>query len=383
VNHSRQAVAIRWYTAPLALALLLLAAAALSGCGKANGKVEADKKDDAPAVPVEVAMPKVGDMVAVYTGTAAITADNQAFVMPKVRGEIREVLAQEGDRVRAGQVLARLDDDQYRLEADQAEANMRKLQRDYDRNLELQKRGLVSVTAFDNLKYELAAARAAYELAALQLSYTRVRSPIDGVVTSRMPAVKVGNVVTPVGGVIQSSDSSMFVVTDFKSLVVDISVPEGQLPKLAVGQPADVTVDAVPGERFVGKIALITPRVDPATATFPVKIKLDDPQGQLRPGMFARVAVVYDRRHDALQIPRSALLDGEGPPTVFVVKDGKAAERTLKLGLSNGGFVEVLAGIVRDDKVVVVGQGALKGGTEVRVVNDTDPAPKAAAPAAG
>lgn len=383
MNHTRQAAAIRWYAAPLALALLLLAAAALSGCGKANGKVDADKKDDAPAVPVEVALPKVGDMVAVYTGTAAITADNQAFVMPKVRGEIRQVLAQEGDQVRAGQVLARLDDDQYRLEADQAEANMRKLQRDYDRNLELQKRGLVSVTAFDNLKYELDAARAAYELAALQLSYTQVRSPIDGVVTSRTSAVKVGNVMTPVGGVIQVADSSMFVVTDFKSLVVDINVPEGQLPKLAVGQPADVTVDAVPGERFIGKITLITPRVDPATATFPVKIKLDDPQGRLRPGMFARVAVVYDRRHDALQIPRSALLDGEGPPTVFIVKDGKAAERSLKLGLSNGGFVEVLAGIAQGDKVVVVGQGALKGGTEVRVVNDDAPAPRSAAPAAG
>jgi membrane fusion protein (multidrug efflux system) len=86
--------------------------------------------------------------------------------------------------------------------------------------------------------------------------------------------------------------------------------------------------------------------------------------------MFARVAIVYDRRPDAVQIPRSALLDSEGPPAVFVVEGGKAVERPLKLGLSNGGFVEVLSGLNRDEKVVVVGQGALKAGAEVRVVNE-------------
>jgi membrane fusion protein (multidrug efflux system) len=359
-------------------AVLAPAVLLLTGCGDANGKPGSGAdKEAALAVPVEVASPRIGDMVAVYTGTAAISADRQAFVMPKVRGEIREVLVQEGDRVRAGQVLARLDGDQLRLEVAQAEANLRKLERDYARNLELQKRGLVSVTAFDNLKYELDAARATYQLAALQLSYTNVRSPIDGVVTDRMEAVKVGNTVTPVGGVIESSDSSMFVITDFKSLVLNINVPEGQLPKLAVGQPAEITVDAVPGKTLAGRISLITPRVDFQTATFPVKIEVDDVDGILRTGMFARVSIVYDRRANAVQIPRSALLESDGPPSIFVVEDGKAVERPLELGLSNGGFVEVLSGVAAEDKVVVVGQGALKNGTGVRVVNEPSP------PAAG
>ncbi len=127
----------------------------------------------------------------------------------------------------------------------------------------------------------------------------------------------------------------------------------------------------MPGQVFEGKITLITPRVDFQTATFPVKIEMSDPEGLLRPGMFARVGVVFDRRLGAIQVPRSALLDDEGPPTVFVVEDGKAQERTLELGLSNGSFVEVLSGVGRDDQVVTVGQGALKDGTEVRVVNAT------------
>lgn len=363
------------YHRPAAIAAVLLAAASLAACNRADGKAQGKDGPDA-AVPVEVSLPKVGDMVAVYTGTAAITADNQAFVMPKVRGEIRQVLAQEGDRVRAGQVLARLDGDQLRLEAAQAEANLRKLERDYARTVELQKRGLVSSTAFDNLKYELDAARATYDLAALQLSYTSVRSPIEGVVTARMDAVKVGNTVTPMGGVIESADSAMFVVTDFGSLVLEISVPEGQLSRLEVGQNAEISVDAVPGRLFAGRISLITPRIDFATATFPVKVEIQDPDGLLRPGMFARIGIVYDRREAAVQIPRSALVDGDGPPAVFVVEDGKAVERPLELGLSNGGFVEVLSGVGRGDKVVVVGQGALKGGSTVRVVNE--PAPPAA-----
>jgi len=360
---SSQAIAV--------LAAASLTATLLGGCGDANGKTASDKSPEAaPTVPVEISTPKVGEMLAVYSGTAAITADREAIIMPKVAGEIREVLVDEGDHVRAGQVLARLDGDQLRLEAAQAEANFRKLERDYERYVELQKRGLVSVTAFDNLKYELDSARAIYELTALQLSYTSIRSPIDGIITDHGQQLAVGNTVAPMGSVVSAGVSALFVVTDMTSLELSINVPEGQLSKIAVGQPAQIMVDAVPGKVFEGRVKLIVPRVDSATSTFPVEIEIQDKEGLLRTGMFARVAVVYERRPDAVQIPRSALLDSDGPPTVFVVESGKAVERPLELGPSNGGFVEVLSGLGRDEKVVVVGQGALKAGTEVRVVNE-------------
>lgn len=352
-------------------AVTLLCAAVLAGCGQANGKSRSGEAGDAPpAVPVEVALPRRADMVAVYNGTSTIEADREALIMPKVRGEIRKVFVEEGDTVSEGQVLARLDGDQLRLEAAQAEANLRKLERDYERNLELQKRGLVSVTAFDNLKFELDAARATYDLARLQLSYTDIRSPIDGVVTQRRRSVMVGNTVTPVGGVIESADSALFTVTDFDSLVLNLQVPEGQMSRLAVGQPAQLRVDAVPGRTFDGRIVLITPYIDDSTATFPVKLDVDDPGRLLRPGMFARVEIVYERKPDALQIPRSALLDGDGPPRVFVVTDGSARERVVELGLSNGASIEVLTGVEAGESVVVIGQGALKDGAAVRVVNE-------------
>jgi len=361
--------------ARLGLAALVLAATALAfaACGNANGDnagKDGDKsKDEVPAVPVEVAATQRAEMAAIYNGTAPVESERKAFVMPKVKGEIRAVLADEGQRVRAGQTLARLDGDQLRLEVALNAATMRKLERDYARNLELQQKGLISATAIDNLKYELEAATANWQLARLQLSYCEIRSPIDGTVTQRLDVVKVGNTVTPVGGVIDSADSSLFVVEDLDSLIVRVNVPERELSKLSVGQVAELGLDAVPGRTFAGKIALISPYVNAATATFEVRIRLTDTDALLRPGMFARVAIVYERKPDALQIPRTALLDGDGPPKVFVVQEGKAMERAVQLGLSNGAMIEVVSGLKDGEQVVVVGQGALKPGAMVRIVN--------------
>ncbi len=357
----------RWLLGALGAACAL----ALAACGNANGKDEKDAKDAVPAVPVEVATTQRAEMAAVYTGTAPIESDRKAFVMPKVQGEIRQVLADEGKRVRAGEVLARLDGDRLRLEVALNEATMRKLERDYNRNLELQQKGLVSAVSIDNLKYELEAAKANWELARLQLSYCDIRSPIAGTVTQRLDVVKVGNTVTPVGGVIESGESSLFVVEDLDTLMLRVNVPERELAKLSVGQPAQLSFDAVPNKVFEGRISLISPYVSAETATFAVRIHVSGTEGLLRPGMFARVAIIYERKPDALQIPRTALLDGDGPPKVFVVKDGKAAERAVSLGLSNGAWIEVTDGLKDGEQVVVVGQGAVKPGAAVRVVNSS------------
>jgi membrane fusion protein (multidrug efflux system) len=354
----------------LLAALVIAAALVLAACGDANGDSAGKlSKEEVPAVPVEVAATQRAEMAALYTGTAPVESERKAFVMPKVQGEIRQVLVDEGQRVRAGQTLARLDGDKVRLEVAVYEATMNKLDRDYKRNLELQQKGLVSATALDNLKYELEAAKASWDLARLQLSYSDIRSPIDGTVTIRLDVVKVGNTVTPVGGVIESAESALFVVEDLDSLILKVNVPERELAKLSVGQTAELTFDAVPNRTFAGQIDLISPSVNPETATFGVRIRVTDTGGLLRPGMFARVAIVYERKPDALQIPRTALLDGDGPPKVFVVVDGKATERAVKLGLSSGAWIEVTDGLKDGEQVVVVGQGAVKPGTTVRIVN--------------
>jgi membrane fusion protein (multidrug efflux system) len=306
-------------------------------------------------------------MLAVYSGTAPIEADGEAVVVAKVGGELRQLLVEEGAHVRKGQVLARLDGERLRLEAAQSKAQLSKLERDYKRNVELQQRGLVAVSAFENLRYEVDAARAAYDLTALQLSYTDIRAPIDGVVAERF--VKAGNTLNP--------NDKLFRVADLSPLVAHVHVPESELRKLRTGQVASAQVDAA-GGAFQSFIQRISPVVDSNTGTFKVTLELRDPSNKLKPGMFARIDIVHERRTDVVRIARSALLEDDGNQRVFVVQAGKAVSRPVTLGLTNGPLVEVLSGVAVGDPVVIVGQGTLKDGSPVRVVTSAAPAGPAA-----
>jgi membrane fusion protein (multidrug efflux system) len=209
------------------------------------------------------------------------------------------------------------------------------------------------------VKSDLDALKAAYEIAQLQLSYTEIRAPISGVVAERH--IKVGNTIQP--------NTVVFRVTDLKPLLAYVHAPERELRQLSPGQPAQIAVDSLPGRQFEGKIARVSPVVDPATGTFKITVEVNDPTSQLKPGMFARVGVVYERRANALQIPRTAIVDNDGQATVFVVNKDKAEQRDIKTGLANAGFIEVTEGLKAGEQVVVVGQNGLKTGNAVRVVS--------------
>lgn len=349
----------------------MAAVALAAGCS--NGKAKDKGKDPEAAdtaVPVEVQPLRRAPIVAVYSGTAPIEAHEEAEVVAKVGGEVRQLFVEEGDAVKAGQIMARLDGDRLRLEVAQTEANLRKLERDYKRQLELAQKGLVAQGTAENAKFDLDALRAAYDRARLELGYTEIRAPIDGVVSARH--IKVGNTIAP--------NDATFRVTSLDPLLAYVHIPEKEFRKLAPRQTADVVVDALGGERFTGVISRISPTVDPKTGTFRARVEVQDPTRRLKPGMFARVAIVYERREDALQLPRGAIVDADGTQSVFVVADGKATQKPVETGLANNGWVEVTGGLQGDEKVVVVGQGGLKTGTAVKVVDTTTPAAAPAAP---
>jgi len=158
---------------------------AVLGACSGGSAADATGKDSAAAIPVEVANAHRGEMLARYTGTATLEAEADADVTARVGGEIERVLVEEGDTVRAGEVLAVLDGRQLQLEAAQARAQYAKTERDYRRQLELHEKGLVSAGAFDGLKFDFENLRAAHDLAELQLSYTEIRAPFAGLVAAR------------------------------------------------------------------------------------------------------------------------------------------------------------------------------------------------------
>jgi membrane fusion protein (multidrug efflux system) len=351
-------VRIPWRKGAVLLLALLLAA-----CQQGEG--EEEKEEDAPTIPVETSTPSRGDIFAVYSGTAPVEAFADAQVIAKVGGEVRDIYVEEGDDVTAGKILARLDGDRLRFEAQQAEANLLKLQRDFQRNLDLKERSLISAGDFEKIQYEMEALQATANLAKLELSYTEIRAPIDGVVSRRY--VKVGNTI--------DVNAPTFQVTSLEPLVSYLHVPEREYRQIKAGQTASIAVDALQSVRFEGTVARISPVIDPLTGTFKITIEVSDASRRLKPGMFGRVSIVYDRHENALQIPRNAIIQEAGEPAVFIVENDTARHQVVRTGYVEGSRIEILDGLQDGEQIVLVGQTGLKDGSKVAVINADGEAP--------
>lgn len=331
-----------------------------------DGKPGEEKKNE--AVPVEVAAVAERRISASYSGTANLEVPADAQVVAKTGGVLLRVLVEEGDTVEAGQALAQIDPERTRLEVARAEATMRRLQANFERSKELFERKLVSADANDQLRYEFESAKAAYDLARLELSYTTITAPISGVVAQRM--AKPGNLI--------ALNAPVYRIVDTSYLEAVLNVPEREMNTMTPGLPIRMMVDALSGQVFQGEVGRISPVVDSQTGTFRV-VGVFRGQDKLRPGMFGRLNIVYDERDAALTVPRIALIEGSGESAVFVVENGKAVRKVLQLGYINGEYAEVLGGIEAGEQVITQGRVAVRDGAEVEVLNPTAAAPAATA----
>jgi membrane fusion protein (multidrug efflux system) len=352
----------------LALGFLLAACGGGGPEGQQAAKGDAkdgEKKEEKP-VPVEVAQVAKRPIQASYHGTAALEAPNEAQVVAKTSGVLLNLSAEEGDMVKAGQVLARLDPERPKLEVQRAEAMLRKLEAELARSKELYERKLIAADLFEKIRFDVATQRAAYDMARLELSYTNIVAPIDGVIAQRM--VKQGNLI--------QLNTALFRIVDTRELEAVLNVPERELATLREGLSVTMDVDALPRQPFVGRIDRVSPVVDAGSGTFRVTVAFDS-QGLLRPGMFGRIGVIYDQRSDALTIPRTALLEDAGESAVFAVRDGAAVRVPIELGYINGELAEIRAGLNEGDSVVTAGKVTLRDGSKVEVLNAPKPDPAA------
>jgi membrane fusion protein (multidrug efflux system) len=335
----------------------------LVGCGadgdSSKDSSKQDSKEDKGIV-VEVATVSRATIAASYNGTATLEATAQAQVVAKASGVLLSVMTEEGQPVQVGQVIARLDPDQPRLEVARNEAMLRKLEAEFARSTELFERKLVAADAHERIRYDLETQRAAWDMAKLQLSYTEIRAPISGVVARRM--VKQGNLI--------KINDALFEIVDVARLEAVLNVPERELRNMAAGQPVQLRVDAAPGTGFDGVIDRVSPVVDPASGTFRVVCAFSDATGVLKPGMFGRIDVSFDERANALTVPREALIEGEGDVAVFMVKDGLAVRTPIQPGHVNAKLVEVLAGISEGERVVTKGKVSLRDGSRISVLGE-------------
>ena len=339
----------------------------LSACQQGESTAEEDE-EEVPPVPVETGTPVRGDVLAVYSGTAPIEAFAEADVIAKVEGEIREVLVEEGDEVEKGQILARLDGDRLRLELNESRARLRKMQRDFERNKDLREKGLLSEGDYEKLQYDLESLQASYNLASLELDYTQIRAPISGVISERF--IKLGNTIRV--------NDPLYRVTSFDPLVAYLHVPEREYQQISADQPVAIDIDALADMEILAGVTRVSPIVDPETGTFKITIDIRDESRRIKPGMFGRMSIVYDRHENVLQVPRSAVMEEMGIESVYVVEDDKAVRRIVKTGYGENGMIEITDGLDDSDNVITVGQVGLKPDATVTIIN-APPAPEAVA----
>lgn len=343
----------------LSVFLVFALALQLVGCG-GNSNSKTKDEEEKLVVPVEIDVVTVGDIAAYFTGTATIEAEEETDVVAKVGGIVEKIMVEEGEFVRTGDVLACLDDEMISVQLAQSEANLKKMESNFKRNKNLHEKQLVSTEIFQQTKYEYEQQKAAYEISKLNLDYTTIRTPISGVVAERQ--IKIGNMILP--------NQSTFRVSGLNPLIAVLHIPERQLGKLRPGLTARLSIDAIENEEIDGYIKLISPIVDPQTGTVKVTVETIDVLGRLRPGMFARVKIIYDVHSDALKIPKDAIISEDRESAVYVVRDSVAYRRNIKIGYINSTHVEILEGIAPEDTVVTTGKGSLKDSTRVEIVTD-------------
>lgn len=340
-------------------ALLLFSFSAyITGCTSESQSKSNDEEDAVTSIPVEASDAVRGNISALYNSTATLEAEQESNVVAKVRGIVNEILVEEGDLVKAGQTLAKLEDEQLEIEVKRARANYEKSLNDYKRSQELFDKNLISAENFDNVKFEYENQKAAFELTKLNLDNTTIKSPIGGVVSTRF--IKKGNLI--------NTNDQLFHITNVSRLLAILHVPEHETAKIKSGQTTLLKIDAFKEHIINGRVERISPVVNPETGTFKVTISVTDKSRMLKPGMFTRVQIVYDTRENAVLVPKSAVLEKNQGQYLFVVKDSIAYEKSVKTGYTNGDNIEITEGLSEGEIVVTAGQNSLSDSSLVEII---------------
>ncbi len=265
-------------------------------------------KEQISKIPVRAIQVKKGALKETFFYVGDIKAENEAQVFPKVTGKIIEKLVKEGSSVKKDDVLAYIDRDEVGFQFEKAP----------------------------------------------------VESPIGGILGRLY--VDIGTSVSP--------QAPIGLVVNMDTVEVKVDVVERDLPKLKVGQEAQVKVDAYPDEVFEGVVEEVSPVVDLASRTALIKITIPNNDHRLKPGMFARINILIDEKKDVLVIARDALIRENSSYYVFVVEDNKAHKRKVEIGLQENNKFEVLNGLAEAELVITMGNTRLKEGDLVEVIAD-------------
>jgi membrane fusion protein, multidrug efflux system len=320
------------------------------------------------AVTVESTRVLTAAVPQVITAVGSLRSDESVTLRPEVAGRITAITFREGERVTKGDTLVRLDPSISAADVQQARANLTLAQSKYDRAVDLAARSFISGQAKDEAKNNLEVAQAAVALATAKLAKTELKAPFSGLIGLRV--VSVGDYV--------KEGADLVNLESIDPLKVDFRVPETFLRQVQVGQAVQVTLDALPGKAYDGKVIALNPLVDAAGRAIVIRAQVRNQDTALRPGMFARVRLITREEREAMVVPEQALVPQGAEQYVFRVVDGKVTRVKVETGQRRDGKVEIVAGLNKGDEIVTAGQLKLRDGVAVR----TAAAPANKSPAA-
>jgi membrane fusion protein (multidrug efflux system) len=355
----------------LRVPILLLLLALVSGCS-----------EEAPPEPlpplVELVRVEAFDVEDRIESIGELRAVERAMIAAEVDGRITEILRDEGDSVAAGETLLHIDPERRELDLANARAQLgeavaaaKEALRDQRRLAQLRERGAASQAQLDAANTALEAARsrrlaaeAGVGVAERALRNAQVEAPFAALVAKRM--VSRGEFVTP--------GAPLFDLVAMDPIEVEFRLPERDSGRVELDQPVAIRVAPLPDEVFEARISMVSPVIDPQTRTLRIEARLANPEGLLRPGLFARVDVGVARRSGIVMVPEQAVMQRALGPIVYTVDhEERVHEREVQIGPHRGGAVEILSGVGPGDWVVTSGQSRLMDGLLVRSVRKDEP----------
>jgi len=335
----------------------------LAGCAQKHD----EPKPTLPTLSIKLVAAKKGDATRSILLPANVLPYQQATLYAKVAGYVKTVNVDKGDAVQAGELLADIEVPELIADRARYKAELEVADLDYKRTSDAQKKApdlVVPLTA-DTAKSKYDIAKANLERTETLLGFAKITAPFSGIITRRF--VDPGAFIPAANSGSTAQGAALFTVMDFTRVRVQAAIPEMEVPFIKNGLPVKVTIEELPTAKTEGTVTRFSHALDEATKTMLTEVELQNPDGTLRPGMYANVRITVERKADALVLPTDAVLVEKGRTSVFTAAENKAKRITVKTGFNDNGWVEILDGVKSGDQVIMIGKQVIAEGQPVKV----------------
>ncbi len=336
--------------------------------GLAVGIAPAGAQSVSAAAQVEVATPRRGSIHRFITLPGSLRADQQVTLHAKVAGYLKSIAVDRGDAVKAGQLLAELELPEIVAERARHEAELKIARVESERLTAARAKApdLITPAATDAAEARLAMAQAALVQNDTLMQFARITAPFDGIVTDRF--VDVGAFVPAATAGSNPAAAAIVTVMDYSTVRARVAVPEIEAARIRVGQPVEMTIEALPGRSFQGKVSRTSGALDEVTRSLVIEADFPNPDLTLRPGMYAILRIGVEQHRDVLVVPAAALVREKTAAFLFTLVDGKANRVPVKAGFNDGRQVEIQEGVAEDARVLIPGKIPLVHGQPVNAM---------------